>query len=112
MKLALDICGWIGMIMVVTGFYLVSNGKIEAQTNSFQIINIVVEVNIVLTRMGKGILFEHRIQRRQHRVNDFGAHEALEGKHAIFIQTRSTVSYQRSAGIAFEVMQRIFFKIQ
>ena len=40
MKLALDICGWIGSIMIVTGFFLVSNGKVEAKTNTFQIINI------------------------------------------------------------------------
>ena len=56
MKLALDICGWIGMIMVVTGFYLVSNGKIEAQTNTFQLINIVAAVLIGLNAYYYGAL--------------------------------------------------------
>ncbi len=56
MKLALDICGWIGMIMVVTGFYLVSNGRIEAQTNTFQIINIIAAVFIGLNAYYYGAL--------------------------------------------------------
>ena len=56
MKLALDICGWIGSIMVIIGFFLVSNGKIEAQTNSFQIINIIAAAFIGLNAYYYGAL--------------------------------------------------------
>ncbi len=56
MKLALDICGWIGSIMVIIGFFLVSNGKIEAQTNSFQIINIIAAAFIGLNAYSYGAL--------------------------------------------------------
>ena len=56
MQLTVDIFGWIGMIMVVTGFYLVSNGKIEAQTNVFQIINVVAATFIGLNAYYYGAL--------------------------------------------------------
>jgi len=56
MELVLDICGWIGMIMIVTGYYLVSNGKIEAQTNTFQLINIIAAVFIGLNAYYYGAL--------------------------------------------------------
>ncbi len=56
MKLALDICGWVGSIMVVTGFFLVSNGKLEAQTNTFQIINIIAATFIGLNAYYYGAL--------------------------------------------------------
>ncbi len=46
MKLLLDICGWVGMILVVVGFYLVSNGKIEAQTSTYQLINMIAAIFI------------------------------------------------------------------
>lgn len=44
MELAINICGWIGSAMVVTGFFLVSNGKIEAQTYTFQVLNLIAAV--------------------------------------------------------------------
>ena len=56
MKLAVDICGWIGMIMVVTGFYLVSNGKIKAQTNTFQVINLIAATFIGINAYYYGAL--------------------------------------------------------
>lgn len=46
MKFFIDTCGWIGMIMVVAGFYLVSNGRISAQTNLFQVINVIAAIFI------------------------------------------------------------------
>ena len=56
MKLVLDICGWIGSIMVVTGFFLVSNGKLEPQTNTFQIINIIAAAFIGMNAYYYGAL--------------------------------------------------------
>ncbi|MFK8068405.1 MAG: hypothetical protein AB8D52_09175 [Gammaproteobacteria bacterium] len=56
MKLALDICGWTGMILVVTGYYLVSNGKIEGQTIIFQLINIVAATFIGINAYYYGAL--------------------------------------------------------
>ncbi len=56
MKLILDIGGWIGMIMVVTGYYLVSNGKIEARTNTFQLINLVAAFLIGLNALYYGAM--------------------------------------------------------
>ncbi len=56
MELTVDICGWIGSIMIVTGFFLVSNGKIEAQTNIFQIINIIAAAFIGLNAYYYGAL--------------------------------------------------------
>ncbi len=46
MQLLIDIFGWIGMVMVLVGFYLVSNGKIEAQSNLFQILNAIAAIFI------------------------------------------------------------------
>lgn len=40
MEQLIDICGWIGSVMVVTAYFLVSNGKVEAQTYTFQTINV------------------------------------------------------------------------
>ena len=56
MKLTLDICGWIGMLLIVTGFYLVSNGKVEAQTITFQTINVIAAIFIGLNAFYYGAL--------------------------------------------------------
>ncbi len=56
MELALNICGWIGSIMVVTGFFLVSNGKIEAQTYGFQVLNLIAAIFVGINAYYYGAL--------------------------------------------------------
>lgn len=41
MKLPIDITGWIGMVLIVIAYYMVSNNKIKAQSNLFQVINLI-----------------------------------------------------------------------
>ena len=56
MQTLIDTFGWIGMIMVLVGFYLVSNGKVEAQTNTFQIINAIAAVFIGINALYYGAM--------------------------------------------------------
>jgi hypothetical protein len=41
MELPIDITGWIGMVLIVIAYYMVSNNKIKAQSNLFQVINLI-----------------------------------------------------------------------
>lgn len=56
MELALNIFGWIGSAMVVTGFFLVSNGKIEAQTYKFQMLNFIASIFVGINAYYYGAL--------------------------------------------------------
>ena len=41
MEIIINIFGWVGMLLVIAGYYLVSTGKIEGQSYQYQTINII-----------------------------------------------------------------------
>lgn len=56
MKLTIDIFGWVGMIMVVFAYFLVSTDKVKAQSYVFQAINVIGSIFIGMNALYYGAL--------------------------------------------------------
>jgi hypothetical protein len=48
MESAVDIIGWAGMIVLVSAYLLVSNNKIDAQTKTYQGLNIFASTCLII----------------------------------------------------------------
>lgn len=54
MKLFIEISGWIGMICILVGYFLISNQKVSAQSKSYQVINLVGAIGLIINAIGYG----------------------------------------------------------
>lgn len=41
MEYLVQICGWVGTFLIVLAYYMVSNGKIEAEDPRYQLMNLI-----------------------------------------------------------------------
>lgn len=51
-----DLLGWIGAILILAAYYLVSTKKVKSDSNSYQILNLVGAIALVVNTYTKGAI--------------------------------------------------------
>jgi SAM-dependent MidA family methyltransferase len=76
-----------------------------------QVIDLVVEVNIVLTRVGKGFPFDFVQHAWQDFIDGLLSHKALECKHAVAFEVVPALPEQLLSSVTVELVQGVAIEI-